>query len=251
MQKRVFKLGETIVKRGEQPSSLYIISKGQCSLVYNTTAERCMVPDINMNSIKDPLKNFTFSKSKETDPKNKFKKKQVIHVAKTIRSLALPELEDCAFEKVHNFQYSKRNFRFEALEPKDDGTKKYVEHFVLKALSPGDILCSRALLSKNIGFDGSDVPGKDPEIAKARYDIVANSATLVTYELKRNNIVYIPEQLKKILLNGIKNSVDFDVLEIEKIEEKLKNWDAVKEEIYLEEISKFKLVDDADIYKKF
>jgi hypothetical protein len=61
MQKKVFRLGEAIVKRGEIPNSMFLISEGVCHLVHVAGVSRCLKPGINVKGLKQPLSNFNFS----------------------------------------------------------------------------------------------------------------------------------------------------------------------------------------------
>ena len=64
MQRRVYKFGEAIIRRGETPTSMFMIAKGMCHLVYIAGANRCMKPDINVRCMKKPLQDFNFAQDK-------------------------------------------------------------------------------------------------------------------------------------------------------------------------------------------
>jgi hypothetical protein len=64
MQKRVFKFGESIIKRGETPTSMFMIAKGMCHLVHIAGANRCLRPDINVRCMKKSLQDFNFAGDK-------------------------------------------------------------------------------------------------------------------------------------------------------------------------------------------
>lgn len=72
-------------------------------------------------------------------------------------------------------------------------------------------LCSRAVLSSNISSDGVSNSEQSAGILPARYTILAMSKQVVTYEFKKEYIVYIPGPLKAVFLNGIKGGFDWDV----------------------------------------
>ena len=143
----------------------------------------------------------------------------------------------------------------EKSKPSEDNPNYHLESFTLQKLNPGDMLCSRSLLSASTPFTkGSSTESKNSKklnSQRARFDIVAMSAEVVTYEFKKHHIAYIPKVLQKIFLKGIESSVDFDLMDISKLEDKLMNWDHVKQEIYLNQINKLRDMDDWKNYKKY
>lgn len=257
MQKKIFKFGEEIIRKGETPKSLFIIAKGTCHLIHQSTARRQIQPDFNIRSLKQPLKGLCISKSEVTNREH-LNLNQIEEMVKKgkmkesdLNDLLLGQLKAKGIQR-KIFKHSNRNFRYEDLE--SENPNKYIaykEHFILKTLNTGEILCSRALLSKNIGFDGTAVPGKDPEIEKALFNIVAVSSEVITYELKMNFIVYIPEDLKKTFLAGIKEIVDHDVMKVGELEKEVQAWDETKEMVFLREISKHREISDGNVYKRY
>jgi hypothetical protein len=99
----------------------------------------------------------------------------------------------------------------EELNEKNPNFTHYTCHFNLlpnNPLTPPTPLCSRAVLSSNISSDGVSNSNQNAGILPARYTILAMSKQVVTYEFKKEYIVYIPGPLKSVFLNGIKSGFD-------------------------------------------
>lgn len=220
MRRRVYKFGEAIIRRGEVPTSMFMIAKGMCHLVHIAGANRCMRPDINVRCMKKPLQDFNFSLDK-TMTRNEAA--VIEKFSKPVFSSNSINVEDYLKNSRKNGkwdyrdQLQKRHFQYtdlDCLNERNRDFKHYTEHFDLlpgSALSPPTPLCSRALLSKNIGLDGRSLEKRKPGILPARYTILAMSKEVVTYELRKDFVVYIPGPLKAVFLKGIRDGFDWDV----------------------------------------
>ena len=149
------------------------------------------------------------------------------------------------------YKYSKRSFRYELLESKKPGEVRYIEHFVVRDLNQGEMLCTRSLLSKNIALDGSDLPNIPAGIEPSKFAIIAKSSKVEVYELMKQNIVFIPEPLKSYLLENLVKVQDHDVIRDPEIENELRKWDETKEEIYLDQMFRNKRVKLDMMYKRY
>lgn len=75
------------------------------------------------------------------------------------------------------------------------GKIAYREHFPINTLTTGQCIGLRTFLSKDIAVDGSIIEGADPDIEKANYTVIANSATVALYTLDKYHIAYVPREL--------------------------------------------------------
>ena len=168
MQKRIFRLGEAVIKRGETPNSMFLIAEGVCHLVHVAGVSRCLKPGLNVKGLKQPLSNFNFSR----DPTMNRNRNQVIESEKeTVYNLQNLNVDDIleqhqqaqdgiAQRKLYSDMNTTRNYEFTDLEElnlKNPDFAHYTCHFNLlpnNPLTPPMPLCSRALLSSNIGSDG-------------------------------------------------------------------------------------------------
>lgn len=132
-----------------------------------------------------------------------------------------------------------------------NGYRKYYDFFHVKRLCSGDSLFTRSLLSKNISGDGNILLDIEPGIEKARLSIIASSALVDCYELKKNLIVFIPEPAKTILLNECKRFVDHDIDISKDHLKKIESWDEFKEKEYIAQILSRQIQKQTDVYKKF
>jgi len=236
MKKRIFKLGETLIRKGDIPDSMFLMFRGTCKVVHISEAVRHVNPNIDKTTLRKPLKAFNF--------------KQVGEIPKKKEAANIPII-DQYFPDEKVFKYSKRCFQYEPIDSKSSSEIRYWEHHELEDLNPGEMICTRALLAENIGLDGSELVNIPPNIKRAKFTIIARSSEVEVFEFQKQNIVFVPQPLKTIFLSGLRHIEDHDIKMNDKLEAQLLIWDKVKEKIYIKEMLNNRTADLSKVYKKY
>jgi len=245
LMKRVdFKHGQTLIKKGDTPTSLLIIRSGSCEVVSIMSRSRDVNTSILKHSIQRPLTNFTFARpgSHSVDIREKYKEQE--------RQKKLQELEE---EDRKVKMPSTRLYVFDPVvgEKTKSGFRKYYDFFLVKRLTTSDSLFTRSLLSKNISGDGNILREADQGIEKAKLSVLASSARVECYELKMNQIVFIPQPTKSILLEELKKLVDHDIDIDHQGLRDIEAWDDFKEHEYISQLLRKQTNRKDDLFKKF
>lgn len=245
MKKVDFKLGQTLIKKGETPSSLYIIKSGSVEVVNIMSRSREVNPKIYKNFIRRPLRsfNFEFQSSHGVDITTKQRQQEATRIKK----------EQQEEDRKANMQGNTRLFVFDPVmgERTKSGFRKYYDFFVTKRLMTGDSLFTRCLHSKDISGDGNILIGVNPGIEKAKLSVIAASANVECYELKKNLIVFIPQPAKGILLAEVQKQPDHDVAIDTDTMSNIEFWDEFKEQEYISQMLEKQITKNVDMYKKF
>lgn len=245
LMKRVeYKFGEAIIRCEETPSSMLLIKSGCVEVVSVLQRSREENTDIYSHVSRKPLRNLIFQ-NKTNHAINLFEKEDREEQERI-------NLEKIKQERAMNAP-STRIFSFDQVvgTEKEQGRKKYYDFFISRRLFQGDCLFTRSLFSKDIAGDGTLVEGMDPEIEKSRLSVIAASAKVVCYELKKNLIVFIPEPTKSILLREIKRIIDHDIDVTHIAVSNMEQWDDYKEHVYINQLILRQLAKREDAYKKY
>lgn len=245
MKKVDFKLGQTLIRKGETPSSLYIIKSGAVEVVNIMSRSREVNPKIYKNFIRRPLRsfNFEFSSNHGVD----ITTKQRLEEANRVKREQQEE------DRKANMKGNTRLFVFDPVmgERTKSGFRKYYDFFVTKRLMTGDSLFTRCLHSKDISGDGNILTGVNPGIEKAKLSVIAASASVECYELKKNLIVFIPQPAKGILLSEVLKQPDHDIAIEPDTMKNIEFWDEFKEQEYISQMLEKQLTKKVDMFKKF
>lgn len=245
LMKRVeYKYGQVIIRSGEIPSSLLCIKSGTVEVVSIMKRSREINTGIYSHVSRKPLRNMNFQ----------YKMNHAIDINEK-KKLELIDLEECsAYEHARRANiHSDRLFIFDPVNEKDttNNRMQYYDFFVSKRLFQGDALFTRSLYSKDIAGDGYLIEGKDPEIEPSRLSVVASSAKVICYELKKNLVVFIPEPTKSILLREVKKLMDHDIEVTSDAVNNMTQWDDYKEHVYINQLLLRQLNKKEDAYKKY
>lgn len=244
MKKVEYKFGQVIIKSGGTPDSLLIIKSGFVEVVSVMKRSREVNSGIYSHANRVPLRNMNFQ----------YKMNHAIDInAKKERDNLEQEQQAMLEHKRRANIKSDRLFAFDPVNEEDStsNTRQYYDFFLSKRLCQGDCLFTRCLYSKDIGGDGYLIEGQDAGIEKSKLTVIAASSTVVCYELKKNNIVFIPEPTKSILLRECQKLVDHDIEVTDTAVGCMSHWDDYKEHVYINQLLLRQLSKKEDAYKKY
>ena len=243
MKKVDFKHGQTLIKKGEVPTSLLILRSGTCEVVSIMSRSREINGNILKHSIQRPLVNFSFGNGRnKVDIRQKYKESEEERKKEEMleedRKVTMPSTRLYVFDPVVG-------------EKTKSGFRKYYDFFMVKRLSSGDSLFTRALHSKNITGDGNVMKEVDQGIEKAKLSVIAASARVECYELRMNQIVFIPQPAKSIMLEELKKFTDHDIEISHNGLKEIEAWDEYKEHEYISQLLSKQITRRNDLFKKF
>lgn len=232
MQKQTLKLGEILIRQGEYPEYFYVIASGKCDIVMITEIDRAANFDINSINFKQPQQRLDFSN------------KNVNFRVKNSEKIT----EDHIYKS-----YSKRAFKYDPVcnSENKSSSNQYYDHFYISTLGEGDCLCARSILSKDISMNGTTITEGEPRIKKAHFTVLASTAKTEVYEFHKNMIVFLPQPLKGIFMDGAKKFSDHDLGDSEHMKTDFIKWDEFKEKCMLKELERKAELEQINNFKRF
>jgi len=204
LEEKSFKLGEPLIKKGEEVTSFFIVSKGKCDLVleYNDIRQ--------LNPYKD-FKNKGL-KIKDVGDPELFEKAKLNHIKKLNHDS--PEDKE---------GLSPRNFPNQKILVKNS-IKIANDHQIIRSFLKGDCFGERALLTdveltkKALYFKKETIP------LEAQLCVIADMNKTKVYIIKSSGFHAVPIELKNEIRNILIETPEFDHYDIEELKNDQKNW---------------------------
>ncbi|KAL4498514.1 hypothetical protein ABPG72_019632 [Tetrahymena utriculariae] len=223
-----FKLGEILVREGQEPNNLFIVSSGRLKIIKEEIIVRNNFVMGRERKFSNKKLNFGIKDYTKIIPEGTVKKNTLVDNTKVSQD------QESDYEDFDNDAPLKAA-NYEIIFT-DDQNIAYKYQHEFGSLVRGDFFFGRAILLEYLKVDpaAEDEYQTDPR-ERAKLTVIADSAEIEVYILEKDKIHLIPNILRRTMIDGLITRKEYDAIYTTQVSKWSKQWDKYKSNV-LEQI---------------
>jgi len=219
LKTQTFKLGQRIINCGDIVMNYYVVSKGRCKVVKEIVEQA-----ENVEAMRQTMRSFKFKDFGENGESDTslIVKDSMVRAQQRARGCSNPMRRTFHQEPLLEEKTTPSSKRYSST-PK---YRKFATHVTCKEFARGDHFGFKPLL----GTEKELVYATNQQ-NHAQLSVIADTPEVELYVLPRASLMFIPERIKNILVDGVATSTDFDDCDIQEKIQEYKTWQKYKDNL--------------------